>query len=100
LDANGSISIGYRVRSENQNRGIATESLRLLINELTMRFPERTLIANVEPQKAASLRVLAKCGFSPVLAEAGALAGATKQILLKYSPPSLSSPTPPDHFQA
>lgn len=64
MNLDGCISIGYRVRSESQDRGIATEALRLLIKELNLKFPERALVASVDdPQNAASRRVLAKCGF-------------------------------------
>ena len=83
-NSDGSVSIGYRVRSENQNRGIATESLRQLLNELNSRFPERALVATADPKNVASLRVLAKCGFESATAETSVATGTMAQLFLKY----------------
>lgn len=61
LDPSGVISIGYRVESQNQNRGVATEAVRQLLAELTLNFPECSVVAR--PENVSSLRVLAKCDF-------------------------------------
>lgn len=59
-----SIFVGYRVRSENRNNGIATSALCLLVSELASKFPQRPIVADVRQDNAASCQVLVKCGFA------------------------------------
>jgi RimJ/RimL family protein N-acetyltransferase len=62
----GGIVIGYRIRSESQNKGIATEALGILLKELLRSFPNAGILANVHPQNLVSIRVLVKSGFAPL----------------------------------
>jgi len=55
-------SIGYRVGSEFWGRGIATQALELLLDQV----PVRPLHARVAVTNTASIRVLQKCGFEIV----------------------------------
>jgi RimJ/RimL family protein N-acetyltransferase len=50
---------GYWIDRAHWGRGVATEALRLLLQEV----PRRPLIATVVTSNGASLRVLQKCGF-------------------------------------
>ena len=59
FDRLGKREVGYWLGREFWGRGIATAALRLYLDEETV----RPLWARVAPQNAASLRVLAKCGF-------------------------------------
>jgi [ribosomal protein S5]-alanine N-acetyltransferase len=58
----GETEVGYGLVPDARGRGIATEALRLLVTEAD-RIGVR-LRASVDPENTASLRVLAKCGFS------------------------------------
>ena len=52
--------VGYWIGREYWGRGIATEALRRLVNEVV---PERPLAALVAAGNIGSIRVLEKCGF-------------------------------------
>ncbi len=85
----GTIAIGYRVRSEEQNKGIATAALVLLVKEISLRFPNFQIIANVHPRNIASLRVLAKSSFVPAELEDGAASvGTNTERVFRYHPPA------------
>jgi len=58
----GETEVGYGLVPDARGRGIATEALSLVAAEAD-RLGVR-LRASVDPENAASLRVLAKCGFS------------------------------------
>jgi RimJ/RimL family protein N-acetyltransferase len=58
--------VGYGLVADARGRGVATEALAALLAE-TDRSGVR-IRASVEPENAASLRVLAKCGFTEVRA--------------------------------
>lgn len=58
----GEAEVGYGLVEEVRGRGLATEALRALVAE-TDRVGVR-LRASVAPDNAASLRVLARCGFT------------------------------------
>jgi [ribosomal protein S5]-alanine N-acetyltransferase len=58
----GETEVGFGLVAEARGRGVATEALRALVGEV-----DRTgvaLRATVDPDNAASLRVLATCGFT------------------------------------
>jgi ribosomal-protein-alanine N-acetyltransferase len=55
------VEIGYGLVREAWGWGFATESLQGLLAELA---PEISVRASIEPANAASLRVVAKCGFT------------------------------------
>ena len=87
LTPDGAISIGYRVRSESQNTGIATEALGLLLKELSSRFPNFPIVASVHPQNIASLRVLAKLSFVEAVPLSGATSvGSNTERAFRYVP--------------
>jgi len=51
--------LGYWVGREHWGRGVATQALALLVDEMSI----RPLFAHVEVHNAGSIRVLEKCGF-------------------------------------
>ena len=59
---NGVDSVGYWIDREYWGKGIATNALQLLLQEVT----ERPLHARVATSNAGSLRVLQECGFEIV----------------------------------
>lgn len=58
----GDREIGYWIGREHWGRGIASAA----VAQFLVDFPERPLMAHVAKHNAASLRVLAKCGFAAV----------------------------------
>lgn len=56
---NGQQLLGYWVGREFWGRGVATQALALLVDEV----PIRPLYAHVVPHNLGSIRVLEKCGF-------------------------------------
>ena len=65
--ADGERAVGYWIGRPHWGRGYATRALADLVAEL----PDRPLYAHVAEHNLASLRVLAKCGFSVVGEEQG-----------------------------
>lgn len=61
-DGVAEVEIGYGLVSDGRGRGVATEAVRALL-QLTDALGVRVR-ASVLPENAASLRVLAKCGFT------------------------------------
>jgi RimJ/RimL family protein N-acetyltransferase len=57
----GKRAVGYWIGREFWGQGIATEALRLFLED----FPERPLYAWLIGTNIASIRVLEKCGFRP-----------------------------------
>lgn len=55
--------IGYGVAESRHRQGIATASVRMLVNKVFSETPLRKLIAYVHEQNLASCRVLEKLGF-------------------------------------
>jgi RimJ/RimL family protein N-acetyltransferase len=62
VDDDGERQVTYWIGREHWGRGLATRALA----ELVGRLPDRPLHARVAEHNVASLRVLAKCGFSVV----------------------------------
>jgi len=60
------ISVGYRLLEEMWGRGIATEALRLMTEELLERRPIEIITASTMIENRASARVLQKNGFTLV----------------------------------
>lgn len=56
----GQPSVGYRIAKEYWGKGIASEALALLLQEVTL----RPLHARAARSNVASIRVLEKCGFT------------------------------------
>lgn len=54
--------VGYWFGREFWGRGIATEALRAFVEDV----PDRPMYAHVVPHNAGSIRVLERCGFTPV----------------------------------
>jgi len=67
----GRREVGYWIGREFWGRGVATRALGALLTEVT----ERPIYAGVADTNLASIRVLEKCGFAVVAADAGAHAG-------------------------
>lgn len=63
LDGKQVLEVGYSVVPEFRGRGMATEAARLIAGDAFARLRLPRVIAIVEPQNAASLAVLRKCGF-------------------------------------
>lgn len=63
----GELSVGYWLGREFWGQGIATAALRAFLAQ----YPARPLYARAVSDNAASLRVLAKCGFQVVDADRG-----------------------------
>jgi RimJ/RimL family protein N-acetyltransferase len=62
----GEVEIAYGVAPEHQGRGYATEAARALIEYAFASGKVRIVRAHTLPTGAASIRVLAKCGFRDV----------------------------------
>jgi RimJ/RimL family protein N-acetyltransferase len=59
------IEVGYWLGRDVHGRGYATEALAGLIAALRRLLPHRQIVAECDPQNAASWRVLTKSGFQP-----------------------------------
>ena len=55
--------IGYIFNPDSWGRGLAFECLSALVDRAFLRFDFNSLVADVDPRNAASLRLLAKLGF-------------------------------------
>ncbi len=62
-DAEGAVEIAYGVAPEHEGKGYATEAARALTDYAFASGLARTVRAHTLPEGAASMRVLAKCGF-------------------------------------
>jgi RimJ/RimL family protein N-acetyltransferase len=62
FEREGERLVGYWIGREYWGRGVASEALRLLLDEVT----DRPLRARVAAHNAGSIRVLEKCGFTVV----------------------------------
>lgn len=71
--ADGDVEIGYSVLPEWQGRGYASETVRLLVDHAFSFDAVRRVVAHTAEGNAASIKVLARCGF--VAAGAGAEPG-------------------------
>lgn len=65
----GNIEVLYAVVPSARHKGLVTEALRELLRWAFDRPPVRCVVATVDPGNEASLRVLAKQGFTRVEAE-------------------------------
>ncbi|MFE2211620.1 GNAT family N-acetyltransferase [Streptomyces canus] len=63
---NGTADLGYRVAQHATGRGVATATVRELCRLAATRYGLDTLCAATSHENAASQRVLAKAGFTPV----------------------------------
>lgn len=59
------LEIGYAVTPDHWGKGLATEIAKALCQYAFDRFKVDFLIAFIDPENAASQRVLEKCGFEP-----------------------------------
>ena len=65
IEAGHNPEIGYGILEEYRGKGFATEAVKLAL-EWAFRHPEvKAVEAEANPDNAASLRVLMKCGFKP-----------------------------------
>lgn len=72
LRERGSGDLGYAIRPEYWNRGFATEAVAALLAEARASLGLRVIWATVDPENAASCRVMEKLGFVRRAGEAGA----------------------------
>jgi [ribosomal protein S5]-alanine N-acetyltransferase len=73
--SDGALWIGYRIIRSASGRGIATAAVQWLLGELASRYPGRGALAAVDTRNDASLRVMAKCGFSLIRTEPAEIRG-------------------------
>lgn len=79
FDFFGEPSIGYWLGRDYWGKGIATEALRLFLNEIV----QRPLYARAAKDNAGSLRVLQKCGFN-IIGDDSGFAHARKAEIEEY----------------
>lgn len=74
----GDVEIGYSVLPEWQGRGYASETVRLLVDHAFSFDTVKRVVAHTAEDNAASIKVLARCGFIP--AGAGAEPGTLRFV--------------------
>ncbi len=57
------IEVGYAIRDSHKNEGLATESVRLLLNIARKKFHLSQVFGIVNKKNIPSIKVLEKCGF-------------------------------------
>lgn len=72
LRGRGSGDVGYAIRPQSWNRGFATEALGALLAAARAPLGLGEILATVDPDNAASCRVMEKLGFRHLPGEAGA----------------------------
>jgi RimJ/RimL family protein N-acetyltransferase len=72
LRGRGSGDVGYAIRPESWNRGFATEAVAALLAAARVPLGLGEIWATVDPDNAASRRVMEKLGFRRLAGEAGA----------------------------
>ena len=65
-DENGRVEIGYEIAQSFRNRGYATETTRLLIQNAFENEAVSGVLAHTLAEENASVKVLKKCGFNKV----------------------------------
>ena len=68
IQPGGRIELGYQLNPEHWGSGVASAAVAAFLKELEI----RPLFARVARHNLASIRVLEKCGFTPVRRETGA----------------------------
>ncbi|MBS42502.1 MAG: GNAT family N-acetyltransferase [Nocardioides sp.] len=64
-DEAGEVEVGFGLVPAVRGQGVATEALQALMDDLDRRHPEGVVVrGRTLPENAASLRVLAACGFT------------------------------------
>ena len=66
LAADGDTSIGYELASACWGRGIGTQAVARMIDELQAAYPMRRLQASLRPDNLRSMRLLLRLGFEPL----------------------------------
>jgi RimJ/RimL family protein N-acetyltransferase len=62
-DQTDQVEIGITLRKENQGKGLATEVLRLVFDYVFITLKKHRIIASVDPQNIASIRLLKRIGM-------------------------------------
>lgn len=62
-DENGAVEIGYEIKEDYRNRGLATELAKALIQQAFAQEEVKTVQAHTLGEMNPSSRVLSKCGF-------------------------------------
>jgi len=75
LTADDQLWIGYTIAPMYWGNGVASEALRLLLDELRRRFGAHPVLASVDTRNLASIRVLERNGFTLLRKEAAAIRG-------------------------
>ncbi len=57
------VEVGWQIKPDHQDRGLATEAMRCAIDDAWTRASTDHLVAYIRPDNPASLRVAAKLGF-------------------------------------
>lgn len=67
VPSTGATSIAYVIFPGEWKKGVATQAVSLMINELTEKHGVRSLAATVDKRNRASIALLRRLGFSEVL---------------------------------
>ncbi|MGM9486974.1 GNAT family N-acetyltransferase [Ideonella sp. YS5] len=87
--ASGELWVGYKIVPAWWGRGVGTDGLRWLLDELQARYPGVPVLASVDTRNLASVRVLEKCGFERLRREGAELHGEiTEDFIYRLSRPS------------
>ena len=60
------VELSYQVKKEYQNKGIATEVCKAIVNYTFEKLEKKSIIANVNEKNIPSIRIMEKLGFKPL----------------------------------
>lgn len=89
--ADGLLWIGYKFVLSASGRGLATEAVQWLVDELAARLPHKAVMAAVDTRNDASTRVLQKCGFELLRTEAAEIHGEPSEDFIFRFPPAIGA---------
>jgi RimJ/RimL family protein N-acetyltransferase len=85
-DLTGTAEVGYEVERAHRRRGYATEATAALTVWALREGGARRVVAGIRPENEASMRVVARLGFTPVGSRWDALDG-TARLFERWTPP-------------
>ena len=60
------VELSYQVKKEYQNKGIATEVCKAIVNYTFEKLEKKSIIANVNEKNIPSIKIMDKLGFKPL----------------------------------